>query len=43
VPIVSLFADVGLVIAMRADGGIVEGRHTATTDAVSNTLRVSEA
>lgn len=43
VPIVSLFADVGLVIAMRADGGIVEGRHTATPDAVSQTLRVSEA
>ncbi len=29
VPIVSLFADVGLVIAMGADGGIVEGRSLA--------------
>ena len=26
VPIVSLFADVGMVIAMTADGGIIEGR-----------------
>lgn len=29
-PIVSLFADVGLVIGLTADGGIVEGRPVAT-------------
>jgi hypothetical protein len=28
-PLVSLFADVGLVIAVSADGGVPEGRTTA--------------
>ncbi|MBK7582911.1 MAG: serine/threonine protein kinase [Myxococcales bacterium] len=37
-PIVSLFADVGMVIAMSADGGIVEGRR-AGADAVGSTER----
>jgi hypothetical protein len=30
VPFVSLFADVGRVIAMTADGGILEGRFEST-------------
>ncbi|NUO53093.1 MAG: serine/threonine protein kinase [Polyangiaceae bacterium] len=29
-PIVALFTEPGLVLAMTADGGIMEGRHTAT-------------
>jgi len=40
-PIVSLFADVGLVIAMGADGGIVEGRRVSGPDAVMSTERVT--
>ncbi|NUO53090.1 MAG: hypothetical protein HOV80_29940 [Polyangiaceae bacterium] len=28
-PIVALFTEPGLVLAMTADGGIMEGRHTA--------------
>lgn len=37
-PIVSLFADVGIVIAMGADGGILEGSRTGA-DAVGSTER----
>jgi eukaryotic-like serine/threonine-protein kinase len=36
-PIVSLFADVGLVIAMGADGGIVEGRCLSQGEGPENT------
>jgi hypothetical protein len=38
-PIVSLFADVGLVIALAADGGIIEGRRVAQTDGGPPTQR----
>jgi hypothetical protein len=39
-PIVSLFADLGIVIAMGADGGILEGTRTVA-EAVSSTERVT--
>jgi len=37
-PIVSLFADVGLVIALSADGGIIEGRRAASPEFVPGTM-----
>jgi hypothetical protein len=40
-PIVSLFADVGLVIAMGADGGIIEGRRATQLEPIDSTERVT--